>query len=214
MAMGAVRRIQERRLGHGQALNLFGHVRAGHNIHRIGNVASSGRTAEYRSACIHFRVQLGGMRGERDDARIRHGLPAGVEIRMRSTTCALMVVKATRRSFVSRRLKPSSSTKYRIVPVTAQADLGTVLPGIRGVVAQMRCGGFGSNRVFGRQHRVDHGNQLPCASVQLIRTVIRLTVAVFQNIIASRPWPPRSAWRSVTFCALSFKGTLFIRHKC
>ena len=96
----------------------------------------------------------------------------------------------------------------------AQADRGTgIARNTRGVVAQMRCGGFGLGCVFGRQHRVDHGNRIAMrVGHQLIRTVIRLTVAVFEHLLDLGLRVPRGGLCS--FCALSFKGTLFIRHKC
>ena len=65
---GAVRQIQGAQARpHGQA-NLFGHVRAGHNIHRIGNVARLRAEQQNIGRLVFdFRVQLGGVRGDRHD---------------------------------------------------------------------------------------------------------------------------------------------------
>ena len=79
-AIGEVQGTQGR--AHGQS-HLFGHMRALHDVHRVGDVAGLGAEQQDVGRLVfHLGVQLGSMCGERDDARIGHGLHQVVEIRV------------------------------------------------------------------------------------------------------------------------------------
>ena len=91
-AVGEVQGTQGR--AHGQS-HLLGHMRALHDVHRVGDV--TGFRAEQQDVgrlVFHLGVQLGGMRGKRDDARIGHRLHQIVEIRVQHHVGHVMVVEA------------------------------------------------------------------------------------------------------------------------
>lgn len=91
-AIGEVQGTQGR--AHGQS-HLLGHVRAFHDVHRVGDVAGLGAEQQDVGRLVfHLGVELGGMCGERDDARIGHGLHQVVEIRVQHHVGHVVVVEA------------------------------------------------------------------------------------------------------------------------
>ena len=70
-------------------------MRTGHNIHRIGNIAWL-RAEQQNVSRLVFDVgiQFGGVRGERDDARIRHGFHQILKIRVQYHVGHVVVVQS------------------------------------------------------------------------------------------------------------------------
>ena len=190
-------------------------MRAGHDVHRIGDIARF-RTEQQDVGRPVFDVgvQLGGVRGEGDDARIRHRFHQILEIRVQHHMRHVMVVEPR-----TAQLGVAQIETQRFHQVQnrsrhgAQADRGTrVARNTRGVVAQVRGGGLSLRRVLRAQHRVHHGNRIAVrVGHQFVRAVIGLAVPVFEHLLDLGFGRLRLG---VARCALRVIGMFFVRHKC
>ena len=212
---GAVGEIQATQRRTHRQTHLLGHMRAGHDVHRIGDIARF-RTEQQDVGRPVFDVgvQLGGVRGEGDDARIRHRFHQILEIRVQHHMRHVMVVEPR-----TAQLGVAKIETQRFHQVQnrsrhgAQADRGTrVARNTRGVVAQVRGGGLRLRCVLRAQHRVHHGNRIAVrVGHQFVRAVIGLAVPVFEHLLDLGFGRLRLG---VARCALRVIGMFFVRHKC
>ena len=212
---GAVGEIQATQRRTHRQTHLLGHMRAGHDVHRIGDIARF-RTEQQDVGRLVFDVgvQLGGVRGEGDDARIRHRFHQILEIRVQHHMRHVMVVEPR-----TAQLGVAQIETQRFHQVQnrsrhgAQADRGTrVARNTRGVVAQVRGGGRRLRCVLRAQHRVHHGNRIAVrVGHQFVRAVIGLAVPVFEHLLDLGFGRLRLG---VARCALRVIGMFFVRHKC
>ena len=162
-------------------------MRALHDVHRVGDVAGLGAEQQDVSRLVfHLGVELGGVRGERDDARIGHRLHQIVEIRVQHHVGHVMVVEArTAQLGVAQVEAQRLHQMQNRAGHCAQADGRTGVAGnTRRVIAQVRRHGFGGGGLLGGKHRVHHGDGVAvCVGHQLVRPVIRLAIAVFEHFL-------------------------------
>ena len=118
-------------------------MRAGHDVHWVGNIA--GLRAEQQNVgrlVFDLRIQLRGVRGECDDARIRHRFHEILEIRVQHHMGHVVVVEACAAQLGVAQIEPERFHQMQDrAGDRAQADRRAGVAGdARAVIAQMRRG--------------------------------------------------------------------------
>lgn len=181
-AVGQVKASQAR--AHRQS-HLLGNMRAEHDIRRIGDIARL--RAEQQNICrsiLDLRVQLRRMRSERDDPGIRHRFDEIIKIRMQHYMRHVMVIQSSAAQLRIMQIESKRLDQMQNRPRhRAQANRRPRIAGDTWrVVAQVRRARLGFRRILGTHHRIRHIDRIAVrVGDELIRTIIRLAIPVFEH---------------------------------
>ena len=184
---GAVGQVQTAQAGpHGQP-DLFGYVRASHDVHGVGDVAGFGSEQEdVVGPVVDFGVELVGVGGEGDDPAVGHGADQVVEVRVEDHVGHVVVVQAGPAQFGV--FEVEAQGFYQVQDGAghgAQADGGAGVAGDpRRVVAQVGGGGFHPAGLIGLHHGVHYGDGVAVGvGDQLVGTIVRFAVSVLVHAV-------------------------------